>query len=289
MKTENTPPSSSAASSEQLGVRVTDDATPTLQGMDAAVTGALTIRALDLVDHHRRRVGKQVAQDFPGKRAAQKFWFARSFRYTNNYAKTVGQVQAEGYATGIEGARERFWQNLEEGGTIRSTGKPFVIPFPRGTRAGQEALGTDPSPRLVRGSFESLYGTLSKRTFDFTRNGNIVRVLGRAGYRGYRAQVIGAIRRTRQQPKMLEFRREFDKLLPEHQREIDKVFDMALSAVGRTKLAADTERRADTLAARLVRLRGGLSQQDKERLRAEAVIESRKKRLAAQDRGGGGT
>lgn len=285
MNTENLPLSPSGTPGDQLRVRVTDDVTPTLQAMDTAVTGALAIRALDLVDHHRRRVGKQVAMDFPGKRAAQKFWFARSFRYTNNYAKTVGDVQAEGYATGIEGARERFWQNLEEGGIIRSTGKPFVIPFPKGTRAGLESLSTDQSPRMKRGSFESLYGTLSKRTFDFTRGGLVVRVLGREGYRGYRSQVIGAIRRTRQQPKLLEFRREFDKLQPEHERQIEKVFDMALTAVDRVKLAADTDRRADTLAARLARIRPGLTPQQKELVRREAVIESRRKRLASRDRG----
>lgn len=266
---------------------VKDEVTPSLAVMDTAVTAALSIRALDLVDHHRRRVAKQVATDFPGGRAAQKFWFARSFRYTNNYAKTVSEVQAEGFAVGIEGARERFWQNLEQGGTLTSSGKPFAIPFSRGQVAGKR-------------SFAGRFGSGSAENFRVIRGGLIVRLAGNeksrsiAGVggdvkrRGYRTEIVGLLRRTREQPRLLEFRREFDKLLPQHLREVDRIFDMAESATGRARLEAATNQKADEFAARLAKIRRGTPKEWIPITRAAAVIESRRKRLAQQERSGGG-
>jgi hypothetical protein len=225
-----------------------------------AVVGALRVRVLDMMAHHRSSVGKKVAQDFRNKRGAQKLWFARSFQYTDNKAVTIGQVAGGSFAVGLEKGARSIWESLQVGGRVAASGV-MLIPFKNISRSGRESwdnfareFGPDGGGHIDASRFGiTPQGYVyEKRIGGGRRRGAAVMIGARGGPVGPGSvRFLGVARRARSQPKLLRFFETFEDIQSRHSSEIDRIFDLAITAAGRITLAEETPVKLDKLAERL--------------------------------------
>lgn len=234
--------------------------------MPAEVAGALRWRVLDLMLHTRSSVGKGVARQFPSGRRAQKRWFARSFQYSREAAEinaVAGEVFAVGGAANPAKRGRDFWDLLQTGGVIYSR-SPMFIPFSiardtvivnraersrtfiqsTATRQGF-ALG-DPRVSVINTRRRQGLVAFEPSRFDArTRRGIASTTL-----------LVGVLRRSRRQPKLLGFVESFQSVYPQHAAQFDRVFDRVLTERGRASVAAETERLREAVLSRIGRTRG---------------------------------
>ncbi len=222
--------------------------------LPAAALGALRLQMLDLVDHHRSAVGKQVGADFPGRRRAQKMFFALSARYgaKPGQAKSIDDLYGRSFAVqpsaiGASGSRvsQRFWDLLQQGGRVTASA-PFFIPFKSGGGAGSfdvQFRGDGPFT-IARNGLVFLKSPGSRTS----RAAGSAVLLGASGGPVARGVAIGVIRRSRQSRKLLRFFEIFDSILPKHDANMDRAMEDALTAAGRVRLGEKNEALAGTLA-----------------------------------------
>lgn len=226
--------------------------------MPDALVGALRVRILDLMAHHRAKVGQSVASAFRGGRKAQKFWFARSFQYTDNAATNIGKARGESFAVGLDGGRKDYWSVLQVGARISAAG-PMLIPFPT-SRAGSGKTAWDNFAREFGDD-----GVVDPKKFGISPAGVVyAHVHGVASRRRGLASIfdknrklydrgipIGVIRKARTQRKLLRFFESFNDVYPRHVAEFDRMFDLAITATGRETLVRDAEKNLAALKERL--------------------------------------
>ncbi len=219
--------------------------------LPAAALGALRLQMLDLVDHHRSAVGKQVGSDFPGRRRAQKMFFALSARYgaKPGQAKSIDDLYGRSFAVqpsaiGASGSKvsQRFWDLLQQGGRVMANA-PFFIPFKNAGSFDVQFRGDGPFTIARNGLvFLKSPGSRTSRA-----SGSAV-FLGASGGPVARGVAIGVIRRSRQSRKLLRFFEIFDSILPKHDANMDRAMEDALTAAGRVRLGEKNEALAGTLA-----------------------------------------
>ena len=219
--------------------------------LPSELTGALRVRVADLVLHQRLETGKRVGVSFPSRRKAQKRFFARSFQYSRK-AEFLRELQGESFIVGGEADPAKrgrdFWDLLQTGGVIRSSGAMF-IPF---------------SPASARAFAKAGFGDVINQG---RARGLLAVESGRAAGRGFRSELVGVLRRTRRQPKLLQWFESFDTVYPRHAAQMDRVVEEVLTAEGRARVAQETERLTQQVAARLTRVYGASDRGT----RAEAV------------------
>lgn len=208
----------------------------TLGYLPDGVLGALRVIMLDILAHHRAKVGEHVAQDFPAGRRAQKFWFSRSFLYMTKAETSIAELRGESFAVGLNHGQALVFGNLQAGGDIHAS-SPFVIPFGRpgmDFRGRRKQLSSRSVPGFGIRQTEHGAMLISDLT-GITQKGTARR--GGAGGRGARVDIIGFLRTHRRQRALLKFFLSMDEILPKHQAQLDRVLDLAVDAASKFSAA----------------------------------------------------
>ena len=209
----------------------------------SGLIGALAERNYDLVDHHRRTVLK--THDMPAGLRATRWLATRLHRYgaTTPSPTTLDELQGESFAAGQpeKGILDpKRIASLEDGGDVH-TREQMAIPFGAGVQhiAGREGTPTAAFTRA-----------LERREFDIidtprARGLLILELNARRGKHaiGQRTAIMGVLRRSRHQRKMIGFYQSWGDILPRHLPRYDQAVDMSLTAAGQAALEHRTQTR----------------------------------------------
>lgn len=220
--------------------------------LPSGIIGAMRVIMLDLAAHHRAKVGEHVGQDFPAGKRAQRYWFMRSGVYTAK-ADSIGQLEAGSFSKGTLHGGAKMWGVLETGGEVTAS-SPFAIPFgPRGMnfQGVRKMLATQRAATMdgVAGPIsvvQTSAGAMLVQSMARTNKGGEMR-------KGSKSKLLANLRTRRHQPKLLRFVDSVNEVLPKHEKQMEQVFDLALTAIDRAKLAEKIERQAGLVVGYLQR------------------------------------